>query len=140
MAKVALADEKVQVLQGDQFEEVEWPLLHKALNDVPRMIQVWACKQVCGVAGTNEMQARYTPNHSKKCPSCYTCVETCSHVLDCEEEGRVDLLHQCTDPMLQKVLIEYAHGRGGKTMSKIVGGKTGKCDSRKLKSRLNNNF
>jgi hypothetical protein len=50
VAKVALADKKVQVLQGDQFEEVEWPSVHKALNDVPRMFQVWACKQVCGVA------------------------------------------------------------------------------------------
>jgi hypothetical protein len=28
VAKVALADKKLQVLQGDQFEEVEWPLVH----------------------------------------------------------------------------------------------------------------
>ena len=137
VAKVALADEKVKVLQGDQFEEVEWPVVHRALNDVSRMFQLWACKQVCGVAGTNEMQARYTPNHSKKCPSCNTCVETCGHVLDCEEAGRVDLLHQSidlveqwmkdhgTDPTLRKVLIEYAHGRGGKTMSEIVGWRRG---------------
>jgi hypothetical protein len=137
VAKVALADEKVKVLQGDQFEEVEWAVVHKALTDVPRMFQLWACKQVCGVAGTNEMQARYTPNHSKKCPSCNTCVETCGHVLDCEEAGRVDLLHQSidlveqwmkdhgTDPTLRKVLIEYAHGRGGKTMSEIVGWRQG---------------
>jgi hypothetical protein len=26
-----------------------------------------------------------------------------------------------TDPTLRKCLIEYAHGRGGKTMSEIVG-------------------
>jgi hypothetical protein len=70
VVKVALADEKVNVLQGDQFEEVEWAVVHKALTDVPRMFQLWACKQVCGVAGINEMQARYTPNYSKKCPSC----------------------------------------------------------------------
>ena len=58
-------------------------------------------------------------------------------MLDCEEAGRVDLLHQSTDlveqwmkdhntdPMLCKVLIEYAHGRGGKTMSEIVGWRRG---------------
>jgi hypothetical protein len=54
-------------------------------------------------------------------------------VLFCEEAGRVDLLHWLidlvdkgledhgTDPTLRKCLIEYAHGRGGKTMSEIVG-------------------
>lgn len=46
VAKAALAHEKVNVLQPDQFKEVEWPAVHKALNDVPRMFQIWACKQV----------------------------------------------------------------------------------------------
>ena len=113
-------------------EEVEWEAVYKALtSDVPRMFQIWACKQVCGVAGTNEMQARYTPNHCKKCPSCGVEIETCAHVLTCQEEGRVALLHksidlvdswmkeQGTDACLWKVLIEYAHGRGGKTMGKL---------------------
>mgnify|MGYP007095174273 CR=1 FL=1 len=58
------------------------------------MFQIWASKQVLGITGTNEMQARYTANHDKKCPSCGVCVETCGHVLACEEAGRVDLLHQ----------------------------------------------
>ena len=109
--------------------------MYKTLNDVPRMFQIWACKQVCGVAGTNEMQARYTPNHCKKCLSCGVEIETCGHVLSCEESGRVDLLHksinlvkqwmkdqdQGTEPTLLKVLIEYAYGQGGKTMGEIVG-------------------
>eukprot|EP00956_Cyclotella_meneghiniana_P010987 scaffold15408_cov41-Cyclotella_meneghiniana.AAC.5 len=83
------------------------------------------------------MQARYTPNHCKKCPSCGVEIETCSHVLTCEEAGRVDLLHksinlveqwmkdQGTEPTLRKMLIEYAHGRGGKTMGEIVGRRGG---------------
>jgi hypothetical protein len=129
---------KVNVLQPDQFDEVEWPAVYKALNtDVPRMFQIWACKQVTGVAGTNEMQARYTPNHDRRCPSCASAVETCGHVLSCEEAGRVDLLHRSielvdiwleehgTDPTLRKCLIKYAHGRGGKTMSEIVGWRRG---------------
>eukprot|EP00956_Cyclotella_meneghiniana_P019561 scaffold33630_cov90-Cyclotella_meneghiniana.AAC.1 len=41
-----------------------------------------------GVAGTNEMQARYTPGDD---------IETCNHALTCEEEGRVDLLHKSID-------------------------------------------
>jgi hypothetical protein len=137
VAKEALAHPKVKVLQQDQFEEVEWPAVNTALTEVPRMFQVWAGKQVCGVAGTNEMQARYTPNHDRRCPSCGVQVETCGHVLFCEEAGRVDLLHksvdlvdgwlkdQGTDEQLRKMLMEYAHGRGGKTMSEIVGWKGG---------------
>jgi hypothetical protein len=138
VAKEALAHDKVKVLQHDQFEEVDWPAVHKVLTDVPRMFQVWACKQVIGVAGTNEMQARYTPNHNKRCPSCGVSVETCGHVLFCEEAGRVDLLHksvdlvdkwlkeQGTDQQLRQMLMEYAHGRGGKTMSEIIGWKGGR--------------
>lgn len=61
MTREALAHENVQVLQPDQFDEVWWQAVHKALNEVPRMFQIWACKQVTGVAGTNEMQARYIP-------------------------------------------------------------------------------
>jgi hypothetical protein len=122
VAKEALAHPKMNVLQQDQFEEVEWPAVSKALTDVPRMFQVWASKQVCGIAGTNEMQARYTPKHDRRCPSCGVQVETCGHVLFCEEEGRVDLLHksvdlidgwmkdQGTDEQLRKMLVEYAHG------------------------------
>lgn len=137
VAKEALAHKKVKVMHHDEFEEVEWPGVYRALIEVPRMFQLWAGKQVLGVAGTNEMQAHYTPHHSDKCPSCGVAVETCGHVLLCDEAGRVDLLHKSidlvdawlrdvgTDGALRKVLIEYAHGRGGKTMNEIVGWKRG---------------
>lgn len=56
---------------------------------VPRLFAFCVCKQVMGVAGTNEMEAQYTPNHNKnKCPSCWVPIETCGHVLNCEEDGR----------------------------------------------------
>lgn len=133
IVKETLAYEKVNVLQPDQFEEVKWPVVNKALHNVPRMFQCWACKQVTDVAETNQMQAIYMPNHDKNCPSCGVCIETCGHVLSCEESSKVDLLHksinsvdqwmkdQGTDLVLWKFLIEYAHSQGGKTMSEIVG-------------------
>ena len=85
------------MLQPEQFKEGEWPAVHKALQNVPRMFQLWACKQVNGVAGTNEMQVRYTPNHSRQCSSCSVRVETYVHMLFCEESGRVDLLHKSVE-------------------------------------------
>ena len=132
-AKEVLADPKVMVLQPDEFEEVEWQSVYKALMEAPRMFQIWACKQTTGCAGTNKMLARYTPNHNKNCPSCGVRVETCGHVLACEEESRVDLLHklvellnqwmqeQGTDTTLRKLLVEYVRGRGRKLMCEVVG-------------------
>ena len=70
LARRVLAEEKVGVLQPDEFNEVAWRPIYQALHDVPRLFQLWACKQVLGIAGTNEMQAHYTPNHEKTCPSC----------------------------------------------------------------------
>jgi hypothetical protein len=61
ITKQVFLAKKVGVLQGDEFEEVHWKSVYFALREVPRMFQIWACKQVMEVAGTNEMQARYTP-------------------------------------------------------------------------------
>jgi hypothetical protein len=41
MARIVLAHEKVNVLQQDQFDEVEWPAAYESLSvDVPRMFQI----------------------------------------------------------------------------------------------------
>jgi hypothetical protein len=98
LARRVFAEAKVGVMTGNQFNEVHWQSVYTALHDVPRLFQVWAAKQVLGIAGTNVMQAKYTPNHDKKCLSCSGEEdETCGHVLHCEEAGRVDVLHQSID-------------------------------------------
>jgi hypothetical protein len=137
LARKVFAEPKVGVMTGDQFDEVYLQAVYKALHDVPRLFQIWAAKQVLDIAGTNVMQAKYTPNHDKRCPSCGEVDETCAHVLMCEEAGRVDLLHQSielvdawmeengTDTRLRTCLIRYAHGRGGATMQEVVGDRTG---------------
>jgi hypothetical protein len=42
-----------KVLTNHQFEKVDWEMVHQTLNSVPRMFQIFACKQVFDVAGTN---------------------------------------------------------------------------------------
>ena len=86
-----------------------------------------------GVAGTNLYQSKYWPNQDLKCPSFTRCVESCAHVLEFQEEGRVetllgtiDFLDICmkkigTDEGLQNCLVRYAKGRGKITMKDIVG-------------------
>ena len=123
---------KLKILLPNQFDEVAWESVYPVLHEVPRLFQLWGCKQVMNIAGTNEMQSRYKEHHSDRCPSCSVCVETCGHVLYCQEEGRVDvleksidllddwLIEQKTDEELRFCLIDYARGRGGVTMTEIT--------------------
>ena len=118
------------VLTPGQFDEVDWDHVYETLHGVPRMFQVWACKQVMDIAPTFYNLSKYT-DQDKKCPSCNCKVETCAHILECEEEGRVEamnltidmlelwLIQEQTDPGLQDCIIQYARGRGGTTMGEI---------------------
>lgn len=92
------------------------------------MFAVWACKQVMDIASTNLNRRMYQHDHDPKCPSCGVCDETCGHILRCEEAGRVDSLQRSitnldtwlddmgTDPTLRRLLVEYARGRGGRSL------------------------
>jgi hypothetical protein len=133
LARKALSDPKVHWINEEQFDEIYWPACYRALVDAPRMFQLFASKQTFGIAECNVNQVYYTPGHNKMCPSCGIVQETCSHVLHCNEVGRVEALHKSidcldkwmrengTNPVLLKFLVEYAHGRGGKTMQEIIG-------------------
>ena len=120
------------ILSSDAFHEVAWRQVYDALHEVPRLFQLWACKQVTGVAGTNLHQSRYIEGHDPHCPSCHTALETCGHVLLCTEAGRVDALVRSialldgwlrkvgTEPRLRRALVRYARGRGALRMESIV--------------------
>ena len=88
------------VLTVQQFDRVDWEVVHSALVTVPRMFQVWACKQVWGIAATNRELARWSDT-SPFCPSCRQVPGTCSHILHCPHEGRMEALHT-TISMLDK--------------------------------------
>ncbi len=39
----------------DAFDKVDWPQVHRTLTkEVPRLFQVWACKQVMNIAAMNK--------------------------------------------------------------------------------------
>ena len=83
---------KLRILDEGQFDEVAWRMVWGALKEAPRMFQIWESKQVMDVAGVNKNLAKYRPRQSKMCPNCDRAIETCAHVLDCREEGRVKSL------------------------------------------------
>ena len=111
-------------------------MVYSALHELPRMFQILAFKQVMGVSGTNLYQSKYRPNHDPKCPSCTGCVESCAHVFECKEEGRVETLLGTihfldssmkkigTDKGLRNCLVCYAKGRGVITMKDIMSNRT----------------
>jgi hypothetical protein len=112
---------------------VDWEMMHGALHQVPRMFQIWACKQVMNIAPTNGSQP-WEPDLCPLCPSCGQVQETCAHILLCNHTGQVEaLMHSIdllkhwlvevdTDPDLQECMVEYAKGRGGLTMMEICRG------------------
>jgi len=57
------------ILYGQQFDSVDWEMVHEALNRVPRMFQIWACKQVMNIAPTNGNRP-WEPDLCLLCPSC----------------------------------------------------------------------
>jgi len=119
---------------SDSFDEVDWPHVHRTLNEeVPRLFQVWACKQVMDIAATNKnLSRRHRDGRSNKCPCCMTHVETAAHVLQCPEVGRVEAfqlgataLEQWldaadTDPDLTDSIVEYVRRRGAITMEEAI--------------------
>ena len=115
-----------------EFDEVAWRPVYDALLTVPPMFQLWAAKQVTGIASTNlclHICSRQKPSpHCKLCPSCGVKTEDCEHVLTCEEFNRVDCLlrsigrlnkwmeEQGTKARCRLSLVRFARSRGGETM------------------------
>jgi hypothetical protein len=105
-------------------------MVTNTLREVPWLFQVWACKQMMGIAGTME----WDKSTVRVCPSCTVERDTCAHVLFCCHDGQVATLKHTlelaeewlmdadTNLDLLNCIMEYAHGRGGKTMESICVG------------------
>jgi len=71
---------EAKILFTHSFDLVDWDMVYSALRWVPRMFQIWACKQVMDIAPANGN----CPWERSLCPlfpSCAQVPETCSHVL-----------------------------------------------------------
>ena len=44
---------KLGIMTPLGFKEVSWRLVYDTLHEVPRLFQLWACKQVMNIAGMN---------------------------------------------------------------------------------------
>jgi hypothetical protein len=121
-------------MSPDAFDEVDWPHVHRTLHEeVSRLFQVWACKQVMNIAATNKnLSRRHRDGRSDKCPCCTIHVETAEHILLCPEVGRVEAFQLCTtalerwldkadtNPDLTDSIVEYVRRRGTITMEEAI--------------------
>jgi hypothetical protein len=129
LARTALSD--MEVLTARQFNEIAWIHVAKALDEVPCMFQLWACKQVLGIASTNGIVSKWDASVDSCCPSCKQCTETSAHILQCSEIGRVNMLLETIDymsdwlhsvdtkPVLLDCILQYARGHGAVRMQDI---------------------
>ncbi|KAL7504280.1 LOW QUALITY PROTEIN: hypothetical protein ACHAXN_001958, partial [Cyclotella atomus] len=115
------------ILLLHQFDLVlDWPNVYETLHDVPKMFQIFACKQVFDVSGTNKflLKRKAAPNNSPICNSCTIHDECAGHILCCPEEGRVQMLHKLVEEMLDWLEIAVTPrdlaGVGERSMSEIV--------------------
>lgn len=125
---------KRHILLPDAFEQVDWSNVYKALHHVPRLFALFVCKQVMDIAGTNSRLSKHEPSRSPLCPSCLDCIETCGHVLTCEQEDRVKCFQMSadnlekwlrsvgTDPTLEECIMAFVRSRDAKSFSQCVAG------------------
>ena len=125
---------KLGILTLLGFKGASWRLVYDTFHKVPRIFQLWACKEVMNISETNLIQSWYKPHYDPTCTSCDKCVETCAHVLSCNKAGRGDALYHYTnllDKWFNKVgthtqrckyTLQNDKGRGGISMVYVLHG------------------
>ncbi len=105
-----------------------------AWGTIPRLFQLWACKQVHSIAGTNQCLHKQGDSRDPRCPSCLEEVETCAHVLMCNEEDRVKCFQMSADNLqswlqsvgtsdiLEEYIMEFVRSRNSKSFLECVAG------------------
>lgn len=69
--------------QRQDFDDINWKAVDKAMSMLSRHTRVWASKFSCGFLGIARMLSRREYWLDNKCPRCGNCDETCQHVIQC---------------------------------------------------------
>ncbi len=97
------------------------------------MFQIWACKQVMGIAPANGNRI-WEKDLDPLCHCCFQEEESCSHVVQCNHAGRVEALMTSinllrnwmieteTYPTLVRCIVNYAKGRGSTSLLEVCRG------------------
>ena len=116
------------------FNEVDWLNVYCTLKgEVPRLFQVWACKQEMNIAATNKNSNWcHHDGSSDKCPCCTFHVETAEQIIPRPAVGRVEAFMQASQALEQWLeesnmdqdlidcIVDYVQGQGTLTMASAV--------------------
>ena len=81
---------KYAVLDAEQFDHITWSQVYSTLmKSMPRLISIWASKQVTRTTGINALLS-HIDGRDWKCLSCMMHNETTKHAPLCTEEGRTE--------------------------------------------------
>ena len=67
----------MKILFAQECDLVDWEMIYLKLEEVPKLFQLWAYKQVMGIAGT---MMEWDKTVVRKCPSCLQEHNTCTHI------------------------------------------------------------
>jgi hypothetical protein len=112
---------KLNILTKEQFDDISWEHVHPALTGMPKMFQIFACKQAFNMSAVlNNLAKQKDYDHlGRTCPSCRVAVKTTGNILMCPELGCSKSLHQqhrrvflwlCqvdTNPQLTDLLTQF---------------------------------
>ncbi len=103
-----------------------WPSVHSTLHSIIEAIPTLGGETYIGIAGTNKFLS-HQDDQNPNCPSCHTCLETCTHIVKCRGPGRTKAFTQSvsslakwlaendTDPDVPNLLLQFIRSRGDVT-------------------------
>ena len=133
MQEAKVLFDKLNVVEEEHFDSIAWDNVHQTLHSVPKMFQIFLCKQVFGVSAMNSYLHKRgaSPCGSAICQSCTLEPETSSHILRCPEEGIVQMLNQYAEELLDwlddvgtprdmtYLIVSFIKARGERSMTDI---------------------
>jgi hypothetical protein len=122
-----------KILNPEHFDLIDWETVNRTLHQVPKLFQLFACKQVFSVSAVfkNLSRQKQYSHLSPYCPCCTIAIEDCEHVLTCPEVGRLQNLVRQAEMLhiwLQKTgapdglttaIFQYIKQRGNTTLEDI---------------------
>ena len=118
---------------AEQFDQVAWVDLDRAIRSKPDMYQLWLSKQCIGICATRRNLACIQDILDDRCPNCGQGPERSTHLNRCPDHGRTMLFKESTarlctwmrqndrtDLELAYWIEKYLLFRGTRTFSSLV--------------------
>jgi len=82
------------VMTAEAFDLVQWDDIRSALEQKPRMYQLWYAKQGSGYCGTGKNMKQWQMTTNSRCPNCNKPKEDAVHLNICGSKERKQLLQR----------------------------------------------